>query len=239
MSSQTPGNSNLFDSYSERYDEAVNDAIAFSKLKVELFVRVKAAYMQDILASHFSDPSSIELLDVGCGIGSYHPYWIDSVGSLRGVDLSLKCIERASKRNPRVGYETYDGDRLPFVDHSFDAVVTICVMHHIDPPKRPRFAAELRRVTKPGGITVVFEHNPSNFLTRRVVSSCIFDKGVSLLPHQETENLMRQACFDVGRSRFILLVPAFTKLLRRVDSLFSWLPLGAQYFTCGIAQAAN
>jgi ubiquinone/menaquinone biosynthesis C-methylase UbiE len=236
METRDPDNPVLFDRYDERYDQAVNDAIAFSKLKVDFFVRVKAAYMQDILAAHFGDPSGIDLLDVGCGVGNYHPYWIDQVGSLRGVDVSTKCIERAAERNPRVVYEAYDGDRLPFADRSFDAVVTICVMHHVDPQQRPGFVAELRRVLRPGGIAVVFEHNPSNFLTRRVVANCIFDEGVILQQHQETETLMRQEGFDVHPSRFILLLPAFTKLLRRVDGLFSRLPLGAQYFTCGIAR---
>ena len=152
--------------------------------------------------------------------------------------MLAECIERAAERNPRVAYETYNGDRLPFADHSFDAVITICVMHHVDPRQRPGFAAELRRVTRPGGMAVVFEHNPLNFLTRRVVSNCVFDKGVILLPHQETESLMRHANFDVQSSRFVLLIPPFTKLLRRVDGLFSRLPLGAQYFTCGTARAA-
>jgi ubiquinone/menaquinone biosynthesis C-methylase UbiE len=225
-----------FDSYNERYDQAVNDAIAFSKLKVDFFIRAKAAYMLDIMARNFGDPSRISLLDVGCGIGNYHPHWIDQVGSLRGVDVSAKCIERAAERNPRVAYQVYDGDRLPFADHSFDAVVTICVMHHVNPRQRPGFAAELRRVTRPAGMAVVFEHNPSNFLTRRVVSNCVFDEGVILLRHQETESLMRFAGFNVHPSRFILLIPPFTKLLRRVDGLFSRLPLGAQYFTCGIAR---
>ena len=235
MKARDPHNPVLFDRHSERYDQAINDAIAFSGLKVNFFVRVKAAYMQDILAAHFGDLSKVDLLDVGCGIGNYHPYWIDQVGSLRGVDVSAKSIGHAAERNPRVVYEAYDGHRLPFADHSFDAVVTICVMHHVDPRQRPGFVTELRRVLRPGGIVVVFEHNPSNFLTRHVVSNCIFDEGVVLLPHRETEGLMRQVGFDVHPSRFILLLPAFTKLLRRVDGLFSKLPLGAQYFTCGIA----
>src|SRR5262245_24826538 len=91
-----------FDSYNGHYDEAVNDAVAFSKLKVDFFVRVKATCMHDILAAHFGDPSRVNLLDVGCGIGNYHPYWIDQVGLLRGVDISAKCIGRAAESNPRV-----------------------------------------------------------------------------------------------------------------------------------------
>jgi ubiquinone/menaquinone biosynthesis C-methylase UbiE len=238
MSTRNSENSVSFDPYNETYDQALNDAIAFSMLKSDFFVRVKAAYLQEILGAHFDDPSKVDLLDVGCGIGNYHPHWIDHVGSLRGVDVSAKCIQRAAERNPRVAYEVYDGDRLPFANRSFDAVVTICVMHHINPRQRPGFVAELWRVTRPRGVVVVFEHNPSNLLTRRVVSNCIFDRDVTLLPHQETESLMRKERFDVYPSRFILLLPPFTKPLRRVDKLFSGLPLGAQYFTRGIARAA-
>jgi hypothetical protein len=109
-------------------------------------------------------------------------------------------------------------------------------MHHVNPQERSSFVAELRRVTRPGGIAVVFEHNPLNLLTRRAVSNCVFDEGVVLLPHKETESLLRHEGFDVYPSRFILLVPAFTKSLGRVDRLFSKLPLGAQYFTCGTAK---
>src|SRR5215471_21251044 len=104
MNTSDPRNPASFDAYNEHYNQAVNDAIAFSKLKVDFFVRVKAAYMRDILAAHFDDPTGIDLLDVGCGIGNYHPYWTDHVGSLRGVDVSAKCIERAAERNPRVVY---------------------------------------------------------------------------------------------------------------------------------------
>jgi ubiquinone/menaquinone biosynthesis C-methylase UbiE len=234
MNSNSPG---LFDAYADSYDEAINDSIAFSGLKVDFFVRVKALYMQKILAARFGEGSKISLLDVGCGIGNYHPYWIDQVGSLWGVDVSAKSIERAAKRNPRALYETYDGDRLPFDDHSFDAVVTICVMHLIEPSKRPHFVAELWRMTRPGGIAVVFEHNPANVLTRRAVSNCVLNEGTTLLPHRETEDLMRRQGFDVQPSRFILLLPGFTKLLQGFDELFSRLPLGAQYFTCGIARS--
>jgi SAM-dependent methyltransferase len=239
MNRQDPGRPASFDLHSEHYDETVNEALAFSKLKVDFFVRAKAAYLRDIITAHFGNASTIDLLDVGCGIGNYHSHWIDHIGSLQGVDVSSKCIARAAERNPRVAYRVYDGDRLPFANYSFDAVVTICVMHHLEPRQRPGFVAELRRVTRPGGIAVVFEHNPSNFLTRRVVSNCVFDQGVILLPRQETESLMRREGFEVHPSRFILLLPPFTKLLRRVDYLFSRLPLGAQYFTCGIAKPAG
>jgi ubiquinone/menaquinone biosynthesis C-methylase UbiE len=139
--------------------------------------------MQDILTAHFGDSSKVRLIDIGCGLGKYHPYWVNRVGLLQGVDVSAESIQRAAERNPHVAYKVYDGNRLPFADDSFDAVVTICVMHHVNPQERSSFVAELRRVTRPGGIAVVFEHNPLNLLTRRAISNCVFDEGVVLLPH--------------------------------------------------------
>ena len=142
----------FFDAYSDRYDEAVNKAIAFSGLEVDFFVRVKAAYMQDILVDYFEDTSQVDLLDVGCRVGNYHKYWINNVRSLHGVDVSAMSIARASERNPSVRYKVYDGDKLPFADKTFDSAVAICVMHHVTPIKRPSFATELRRVMKRGGL---------------------------------------------------------------------------------------
>jgi SAM-dependent methyltransferase len=223
----------LFDPYSDRYDQAVNQAIAFSGLELDFFVRVKAEYLLDMLKQHFGSSARIDLLDVGCGIGNYHQYWMGRVGSISGVDVSKKSVARAAERNPGVQYQAYDGEQLPFADASFDAVVTICVVHHVDPPKRPKFVSELRRVLRPGGLAVVFEHNPSNVLTRRVVSNCEFDEGVELLPRQETEELMIQAGLIEPRSRFILSIPAFTTLLRKLDGLLSGLKWGAQYATLG------
>jgi hypothetical protein len=60
-----PENPVLFDAHSESYEQALNDSIAFSGLKGDFFVRVKAAYMQDILAAHFGKVPGVDLLDAG------------------------------------------------------------------------------------------------------------------------------------------------------------------------------
>jgi len=63
-----------FDQYKESYDDAVNRAIAFSGQKVEAFTRAKAHDLVRTIASHFASPSKLSVLDVGCGIGNYHPF---------------------------------------------------------------------------------------------------------------------------------------------------------------------
>ena len=224
-----------FDSYNQTYDATVNSAIAFSGLKVDFFTKAKAHYLVRILTERFGDISRIELLDVGCGIGNLHPFLTKAVGRTVGVDVSSDCIATARERNPSVDYRLYEGNRLPFADASFDVALTICVMHHVPPADWPLFARELRRVVKPRGVGLVFEHNPYNFLTRYVVSSCEFDKDAVLLNGGTAKRVLTEAGFSDVVVRHILSIPAASQSLLQVDKLFGRLPFGAQYYALGVA----
>jgi len=219
-----------FDAYSAVYDQAVNDSLAFTGLKVDFFTRVKAEYLIDLIMAHHGDPKQISVLDVGCGVGNYHELIVNRLGSVSGVDVSESSIEEARLRNPRVRYSVYEGQRLPYPDAAFDVVYTICVMHHVPPAQWPQFASEMKRVLKPGGMVVVFEHNPRNPLTQRVVSNCVFDKNAVLLRAEQTRELVAGAGFQNIVDRFIITIPPFTKSLRSLDLMLGRLPFGAQYF---------
>lgn len=224
-----------FDAYAGSYADAVNDSISFIGLDVDYFTRVKAGYILDLIAAHRGDPQQVDLLDVGCGVGNFHPMLQDHLGSLSGCDISAACLETAAQRNPGVTYRHYDGGRLPFGDAQFDAVTAICVMHHVPPGLWPQFSAELRRVLRPGGIALVFEHNPRNPLAVRAVNNCEFDENAVLLRHEQTKMLLAKAGFSDVSARSILTLPSFGRLTRRIDGLFGRLPLGAQYFAMGRA----
>ena len=78
----------------------MNDAIAFSRLKVDYFTRVKADYLLDLITDHFGDTKQASVLDVGCGVGNIHKLLSDQVGPITGVDVSKASIEKARERNP-------------------------------------------------------------------------------------------------------------------------------------------
>jgi len=128
-----------FDRYRETYDDAVNQAIAFSGQKVESFTRAKAHDLLRTIASHFESPRRLDLLDVGCGIGNYHPFLTPFVGKVSGVDVSRACIDRARERNPAASYSAYDGERLPYPDRQFDVAFCICVLHHVPTDRWQQF----------------------------------------------------------------------------------------------------
>jgi len=230
MDTQQNQTAKTFDAYKDNYSHAVDNAIAFSGLSTDFFTRVKADYIREIASAHFSSTGNVEVLDVGCGVGNYHGLLTPHFSKLSGIDVSPACIETARKRNLSVVYKIYDGKTLPYDSGSFGLVYTICVLHHVPPQNWENFAKEMRRVLKPGGLALVFEHNPRNPLTMRAVNNCPFDEDAVLLRSEETERLLRQAGFQDVRSKFILSVPAANRFLRRVDGLFSAMPFGAQYY---------
>jgi ubiquinone/menaquinone biosynthesis C-methylase UbiE len=225
-----------FDRYRETYNLAVNQAIAFSGQKVESFTRAKAHDLLRTVASHFDSPNELSLLDVGCGIGNYHPFLSPVAGSVSGVDVSPACIAKAQERNPAVSYTVYDGDELPYRDQQFDVTFCICVLHHVPPERWSQFVSEMRRVTRAGGLVVVYEHNPKNPLTRKVVRDCEFDRDAVLLTMAQTRRLLMTAgCSDVTASS-ILTLPPIGAFVERLDGLFAKLPLGSQYRATGLVK---
>jgi SAM-dependent methyltransferase len=218
-----------FDAYDRNYNEAVDRALSFSGLTVDFFTRVKADYFLDLLGAA-SAAKRPDVIDIGCGIGNSHPLLAGRVGRLVGVDVSNACIATAAAANPQNEYAAFDGRSLPYPAASFDAASAVCVFHHVPLAERAQLASDIRRVLRPGGIVAIFEHNPLNPLTMRVVSNCEFDKGAILLRRQETERLLAEAGFRQIESRFILTVPAKGRRLRELDRMFARLPFGAQYY---------
>jgi ubiquinone/menaquinone biosynthesis C-methylase UbiE len=105
------------------------------------------------------------VLDIGCGIGSFRPYF---AGPYTGIDINPAYIAEARQRH-QASFEAMDCTRLGFADCSFDEVVTIATLHHIDDDAVARMVAEALRVCRPGGhfhvIDAILPVAPSLFKT--------------------------------------------------------------------------
>ena len=222
-----------FDAYDQSYSHIVNRALAFSGMKVDFFARAKVDYFVELIGSLPLPATRCEVIDVGCGVANSHPLFAGRIGRLAGVDVSQACIAQAAALNPQNDYRSYDGLNLPHPDASFDAASAVCVFHHIPIAQRVGLAKDVRRVLRSGGLFAIFEHNPLNPLTMRVVNNCEFDKDAILLRRRETETLLGEAGFRNVDTRFILTLPAMGRMLRAVDHFFARIPLGAQYLTVG------
>lgn len=225
-------NRERFDQYADHtYAGAVESVIPFTHQGHEFFTRAKVNHLLALTAERVGDPSKAAFLDVGCGPGVTDEMLLPSVGSITGVDVSPGMVEAAARNNPAGSYVEYDGATLPFADDTFDVSFAICVFHHIDPgAARDRVAVEMARVTRPGGLCVVFEHNPYNPLTRRAVNTCAFDEGVTLLTARETARRWQQAGASVTDKRYILFLPVSQRFSAGTDHVLAKVPFGGQFY---------
>jgi SAM-dependent methyltransferase len=218
-----------FDRFDQTYEAELDDAISFAGREHDFYVEAKARRLLELARRHVGD-RPIRVLDVGCGVGLTDRHLLPHVESLAGVDVSAGMIERARTANPEADYRVYDGARVPFDDAAFDVSFAACVLHHVDLPDRRPLVEEMGRVTRRDGIVAVFEHNPLNPLTRRVVRNCAFDEGVVLIGETELVRLFRAAGLEVADREYLLFFPWRADALER---RLTRLPLGAQYVVAG------
>src|SRR4051794_20314789 len=104
------------------------------------------APLREALAGIPSHPPP-RLLDVGGGTGNYAAALRDEGWQPVVCDRSPDMLARAAAK----GLQTVaaDAQQLPFADASFDALICVSMLHHVDEPSRA--LAEQRRVLRPGG----------------------------------------------------------------------------------------
>lgn len=228
-------NADLFDQHAGRYEEEVDAAISASGYSAGFFADLKA----ELVAAAVEEPWAREVLDFGCGVGNTTRALGRELpeSSVTGVDVSPESIEKAERievpQEVRTTYTLVDENGLPFADDRFDLAFASCVFHHIEREDHDFWAREILRVLRPGGRFFLFEHNPYNPLTRRVVNTCPFDEGVTLLSARYARRLLGSSGFTPSAPYYYFFFPRFLGRLRGLEPRLSWLPLGAQYYVAG------
>jgi SAM-dependent methyltransferase len=216
--------------YRDRYRDELDRAVSFSGASHDFFTRAKTDELVRLARLHLGDPTRLEALDVGCGIGLTDRHLAGRFRTLTGTDVSPGVLETAVRENPGVRYKLAERGRLPFEDDAFHLAFAVCVVQVVAPKERPQFVAELARVTRPGGLIVVFEHNPFNPLTRLVVRRCEFGEDARMLRMAKAERLLRESGVTPVDRGFLLLFPSRRRRVLAVERALRRLPLGAQYY---------
>ena len=218
-----------FDDVGDRYEQLVEHSISFCGQTHGFYLEAKSRRLLDLVRRRLGDPADVRALDVGCGEGAMHPY-LSELGALEGADPSHALIEAARRSNPQVTYHVASGENLPLADGAFDLAIAVAVLHHVEPSLRPALLAELARVTRPGGLAVVFEHNPFNPLTRLAVARCSFDEDAELLRRRDTARGLAAAGVEPVESAYILFFPWRGSVWERLEHRLGRTPFGAQYY---------
>lgn len=148
------------------------------------------------------------VLDVGCGGGSWlleFVQWGADPACLAGIDLVEDRIAHAKRNLPLADIVLGDASAMPWEAGRFDLVTQFTVFSSIlDPGMRGRVAAEMLRVTKPGGLILWFDCAYDNPWNKSVI-------GIKL---DEIRRLFPGCRTDSRRSR---LTPQLARLLAPVS----------------------
>ena len=215
-----------FDSVAGNYEELHAQSIRVTGEQPEYFAAYKASYIARLLPSR-----PCRVLDYGCGIGmlAHHLKRTVSEVQIDGFDPSSASLARVRQELLAQGVFTSD---LKLLGNRYDLIVIANVLHHVKPSERMELISEVASRLAPGGLLVIFEHNPANPLTRRAVSQCAFDGDAILLWPRETRRYVRNLKLEARRD-YIVFFPRRLAALRRFEALLRWCPLGAQYAMVG------
>lgn len=219
-----------FDSLADTYYEEHKKNIEITGEAPEYFAEYKIADLAHHLSKTRASP--LRITDFGSGIGNSIPYFRRYFPSLTlsCVDVSARSIQVAKDRFP--GKETFlliEGENIPIKDASQDIVFSACVFHHISRNRHEHWIKELLRITRPGGVLAIYEHNPFNPLTVRAFNTCPLDRYARLI----RASTLRRSCLTAGWSSasiaYRLFFPRALAYLRPLERRLGWLGIGAQY----------
>jgi ubiquinone/menaquinone biosynthesis C-methylase UbiE len=221
------------------YDSIVSDPIkSLIAPRSEFFAEVKLDVMNRLVRSFFPGRprAQLSVVDVGCGTGAMMRKMAPGFGEVLGCDPALAMVRRCGGS----AHHMTEAMSIPFESDRFDVAVCACVYHHIEPSDRLQHLQEIRRVLRPGGVVMIFEHNPINPVTRLIVNRCPIDATANLLSGEQARALATRAGFSKVSNSYYLFMPQFLyRLAGRLESLLSLTRMGGQFCTAGRKPSAH
>ena len=151
------------------------------------------------------------VLDLGCAGGFMAEALAQKGAVVTGIDPAAEAIKaartHARQSGLNVAYDVGVGERLPYADEAFDAVVCVDVLEHVK--DLAQVIREIARVLTPGGVFLfdTINRNPlSRFATITVAEDILrllpkgtHDPALFIRP-SELSDAMQQAGLSVGPS---------------------------------------
>jgi 2-polyprenyl-6-hydroxyphenyl methylase/3-demethylubiquinone-9 3-methyltransferase len=180
------------------------------------------------------DWNGLQVLDLGCAGGFMAEALDDRGATVTGIDPAADAIAAAGAHAKGTGrnirYDVGVGEALPYHDASFDAVVCVDVLEHVQ--DLSRVLAEVARTLRPGGL-FLFDTINRNLLAKlatitvaedilRLLPKGTHDPAMFIKP-AELRAAMAVAGLEPGK--FTGLGPRGVN--RRLDLIFGPLPMTA------------
>ncbi len=153
-------------------------------------IEVNFSEQKRIIKETFDFNNSKKILDIGCGTGEFADLF--SKFDYYGIDISAPYIKYAAKKKSG-SFKVMDATELEFSDNSFDYILIMAILHHLDDDKINKVLSEAKRVLKPGGKILVMEDAKiakfENFVIRFIQK---FDKGDFIRTPEQYKNIVQK-----------------------------------------------
>lgn len=135
--------------------------------------RAYFTYLDNALLMAMGERPLGRLVEVCCGLGEAVKLFAGRYELAIGLDVSMEMLRRAVDGNNDKAAYFVQGDavQLPLQDASFDTVVMLGGIHHVN--DRGKLFAEVARILKPGG-RFIFREPVSDFLLWRALRAIIY-----------------------------------------------------------------
>jgi SAM-dependent methyltransferase len=227
-----------FDKFADEYHQLLSKSISFSGEDPSFFYEYKVRAAAKIAQQQNLKVERI--LDFGSGVGNSVPFFLKYFPNVQLIcaDVSRRSLNVSATRFPNVAeHVEILGSTIPIDHRDVDLVFSACVFHHIPEVEHAGWLEELQRVSRPGALLTIFEHNPLNPITLKIVRDCPFDENAALIPANEFRRRLEQTGWKDAQIKFLIFFPHFLAPLRSVERFLERLPLGAQY--AAIARSPN
>lgn len=209
----------VFDNIARKYDTIFSAHVRNHYLEKRL----------NFIRKHLKNKRKI--LDVGCGTGLFLERLTRYGFEGWGIDNSIEMVRIANNRNPDKIF-CADSVSIPFSDESFDGVICIATLHHINDFSEFKIAIEeMIRVLKDHGYILIWDHNPLNLYWRILMERVPQDSGEERLysSRRITEEL-RKNKVKIREIKRMGIVPDFTPenfmpLVKQIESIMENIPL--------------
>ena len=211
-----------FDNYADNYKDYITKSLGNIENNLDYFHIKKSEILKKELGYQ---PKKI--LDLGCGVGTMLGLMIEkfSGSSFYAYDESIKSMDYIKKIFPKINCL----ENLK-TNEKFDLLFLSSVVHHVKSTDRDTFFKNIHNLLNPNGVMFIFEHNPYNPITLKMVANCEFDADAELIKKNDLINLCKKNNFEIIKSGYIHFFPSKLGFLFKLESFLKWFFLGAQYF---------
>ena len=223
---------NIFDDYAKNYQEILGECLKVTGYDSSYLTMTKIRKLRTLNLENILKP--IRILDFGCGLGNF------SVGLKKcfpnstyvGVDASSGMIREALNKFSGYG-EFYEASSSEWGKKKYDIIFSAGTFHHISHDAQETILKELVNVLTSSGKIFIWEHNPINPITRKLVKDCPLDQNAILINPKKMKDMLCRVQLNSVKIIYTSFFPRFLSFLAPLESRLGWFPMGAQYIATG------